>query len=61
MQVPVRRAPRKPARDFRGEKRRDGMRGKWVGRGGVWGEKRRPRVDAAVSDHERLRSRSVRD
>jgi len=51
---PVTVAARNPASDFRGANLRDGMSGKWAGRGGVYFPQSRPIVDAVVSDHDRL-------
>jgi hypothetical protein len=51
---PVTVAARNPARDFRGANLREGISGKWAGRGGVYFPQSLPIVEAVVSDHDRL-------
>jgi len=55
-QAPVRLAAVNPARDLRDARGRR-RSGTWRGRGGVSEPQRRPKVEAAVSAHERLRGR----
>jgi len=52
--IPVKVAAKKPAKDFRGGKRRALIPGKFEGKGGVCRPHNRPIVEAVVSDHARL-------